>query len=103
MTESGPHVRDSIDTKRIMILVVLTLLPLYFFGAINVGYQNTIALSIERTNWENFWFGFNQILPIIIVTFASGAFWELLFAVVRKHPVSEGFLVTCSLIPLTKK
>lgn len=101
VTESGPHVRDSIDTKRIMILVVLTLLPLYFFGAINVGYQNTIALSIERTNWENFWFGFNQILPIIIVTFASGAFWELLFAVVRKHPVSEGFLVTCSLIPLT--
>ena len=39
VTESGPHVRDSIDTKRIMILVVLTLLPLYFFGAINVGYQ----------------------------------------------------------------
>ncbi|MAW69186.1 MAG: NADH:ubiquinone reductase (Na(+)-transporting) subunit B, partial [Candidatus Marinimicrobia bacterium] len=36
VTESGPHVRDSIDTKRIMILVVLTLLPLYFFGAINV-------------------------------------------------------------------
>ena len=101
VTESGPHVRDSIDTKRIMILVVLTLLPLYFFGAINVGYQNAIALTIERTNWENFWFGFNQILPIIIVTFASGAFWELLFAVVRKHPLSEGFLVTCSLIPLT--
>ena len=101
VTESGPHVRDSIDTKRIMILVVLTLLPLYFFGAINVGYQNAIALTIERTNWENFWFGFNHILPIIIVTFASGAFWELLFAVVRKHPVSEGFLVTCSLIPLT--
>ena len=101
VTKSGPHIRDSIDTKRIMILVVITLLPLYIFGAINIGFQNSIAIDLERSNWENFWFGFNKILPIIIVTFASGAFWELLFAVVRKHPVSEGFLVTCALIPLT--
>ena len=101
VTKSGPHIRDSIDTKRIMILVVVTLLPLYIFGAINIGFQNSIAIDLERSNWENFWFGFNKILPIIIVTFASGAFWELLFAVVRKHPVSEGFLVTCALIPLT--
>jgi len=101
VTESAPHIRDSIDTKRVMILVVMALLPLYVFGAINVGYQNATALLIERSNFENFWVGFNQILPIIIVTFASGAFWELLFALVRKHPVSEGFLVTCALIPLT--
>ncbi len=101
VTRSGPHIRDSIDTKRIMILVVITLLPLYIFGAINIGFQNSISIDLERSNWENFWFGFNKILPIIIVTFASGAFWELLFAVVRKHPVSEGFLVTCALIPLT--
>ena len=100
VTESGPHIRDSIDTKRVMILVVIALLPLYIFGAMNVGYQNATALFIQRSNFENFWFGLNQILPIIIVTFASGAFWELLFAVVRKHPVSEGFLVTCALIPL---
>ena len=101
VTRSGPHIRDSIDTKRIMILVVIALLPLYIFGAINIGFQNSIAIDLERSNWENFWFGFNKILPIIIVTFASGAFWELLFAVVRKHPVSEGFLVTCALVPLT--
>ena len=101
VTKSGPHIRDSIDTKRIMILVVIALLPLYIFGAINIGFQNSIAIDLDRSNWENFWFGFNKILPIIIVTFASGAFWELLFAVVRKHPVSEGFLVTCALIPLT--
>ena len=101
MTESGPHIRDSIDTKRIMILVVISLLPLYLFGSINVGYQNAIALDIERSGWQNFWFGFGKIFPIVAVTFASGAFWELLFAVVRKHPVSEGFLVTCALIPLT--
>ena len=101
ITESGPHIRDSIDTKRIMILVVISLLPLYVFGALNVGFQNALAFGIERTGWQNFWVGFGSILPIIAVTFASGAFWELLFAVVRKHPVSEGFLVTCALIPLT--
>ena len=101
ITESGPHIRDSIDTKRIMILVVISLFPLYVFGALNVGFQNALALGIERTGWQNFWVGFGSILPIIAVTFASGAFWELLFAVVRKHPVSEGFLVTCALIPLT--
>ena len=101
ITKSGPHIRDSIDTKRIMILVVISLMPLYIFGAANVGYQNAIAYEIERSFWGNFWNGFAKILPIIAVTFASGAFWELLFAVVRKHPVSEGFLVTCALIPLT--
>ena len=101
VTKSGPHIKDSIDTKRIMILVVIALLPLYIFGAINVGYQNAMASMVERTLFGNFWYGFNQILPIIAVTFISGAFWELLFAVVRKHPVSEGFLVTCALIPLT--
>ena len=101
VTQSGPHIRDSIDTKRVMILVVISLLPLYIFGSINIGYQNAMASMVERTGFENFWFGLNQILPIIAVTFASGAFWELLFAIVRKHPVSEGFLVTCALIPLT--
>jgi Na+-transporting NADH:ubiquinone oxidoreductase subunit B len=100
-TESGPHIRDSIDTKRIMILVVISLIPLYVFGAANVGYQNALAFELERSTWQNFWVGFGKILPIIAVTFASGAFWELLFAIVRKHPVSEGFLVTCALIPLT--
>ena len=101
VTESGPHIRDSIDTKRIMILVVISLIPLYVFGAANVGYQNSLAFELERSGWQNFWFGFGKILPIIAITFASGAFWELLFAVVRRHPVSEGFLVTCALIPLT--
>lgn len=100
VTESGPHIKDSIDTKRVMILVVVALLPLYIFGAINVGFQNAIAVGLERTHWENFGFGMNQILPIIMITFTTGAVWELLFAVVRKHPVSEGFLVTCALIPL---
>ena len=100
ITKSGPHIRDSIDIKRVMILVVIALIPLYIFGAMNVGVQSGIAMGVERTNWEQFWFGFDKIIPIILVAFITGAFWEILFAVVRKHPISEGFLVTCALIPL---
>lgn len=100
VTKSGPHIRDSIDIKRVMILVVIALIPLYIFGAMNVGVQNGIAMGVERTNWEQFWYGFDKIIPIIIIAFITGAFWEILFAVVRKHPISEGFLVTCALIPL---
>jgi Na+-transporting NADH:ubiquinone oxidoreductase subunit B len=99
-THSGPHIRDSVDVKRVMILVVIALIPCYIFGAMNVGYQMAVALGQFSTWQENLMNGALKILPIIAVAFASGAFWELLFAVVRRHPVSEGFLVTCALIPL---
>ena len=99
-THSGPHIRDSVDVKRVMILVVIALIPCYIFGAMNVGYQMAMALGQSSTMQENLLNGALKILPIIAVAFASGAFWELLFAVVRRHPVSEGFLVTCALIPL---
>ena len=100
-TKSGPHVKDSIDIKRIMISVVIALLPCYVFGALNIGYQKALTFGLEATLLENFIIGFNSILPIVVVTFTSGAFWEILFSVLRKHPISEGFLVTCALIPLT--
>jgi Na+-transporting NADH:ubiquinone oxidoreductase subunit B len=99
-TESGPHIRDSIDIKRVMILVVVALIPCYIFGALNIGFQIANALG-ETLSWkENLMNGGMKIMPIIAVTFAAGSFWELLFSIVRKHPVSEGFLVTCALIPL---
>ena len=100
-TESGPHIRDSVDIKRVMILVVISLIPCYIFGAINVGYQKSLTYGLSTSWIDNLVTGFIAILPIIAVTFISGAFWELLFGVVRKHPISEGFLVTCALIPLT--
>ena len=100
-TKSGPHIRDSVDIKRIMILVVISLLPCYLFGALNVGHQYALAFSINTTWIENLTKGASIIVPIITITFISGAFWEVLFAVVRRHPISEGFLVTCALIPLT--
>ena len=100
-TKSAPHIRDSIDIKRVMILVVITLIPCYVFGAMNVGYQNSTSFGLDR-NWiENLIFGAKTIFPIIAVTFIAGAFWEILFAIIRKHEISEGFLVTCALIPLT--
>ena len=99
-TKSGPHIRDHLDIKRVMILVVVALLPCYVFGMFNVGYQSALANGESRLWWENAFTGFKIILPIIIITFISGAFWEILFAVVRKHEISEGFLVTCALIPL---
>tara|TARA_X000001036_G_scaffold48372_1_gene38638 strand:+ start:586 stop:1758 length:1173 start_codon:yes stop_codon:yes gene_type:complete len=100
-TSSAPHIRDSIDIKRVMILVVLSLIPCYIFGAVNVGYQNSLATGLDRTWLENLFFGVKIVFPIITVTFIAGAFWEILFAIIRKHEISEGFLVTCALIPLT--
>ena len=100
-TTSAPHIRDNIDIKRVMILVVISLIPCYIFGAINVGYQNAQAIGLERSLIDNLLYGAKVILPIIAVTFITGGFWEVLFAIVRKHEISEGFLVTCALIPLT--
>ena len=101
-THSGPHIRDSVDIKRVMILVVISLIPCYIFGALNIGYQESLTYGLENSDWKrNIFSGIMKILPILTVTFATGAVWEILFAVVRRHPISEGFLVTCALIPLT--
>ena len=101
-THSGPHIRDSVDIKRVMILVVISLIPCYIFGALNIGYQESLTYGFENSDWKrNIFSGIMKILPILTVTFATGAVWEILFAVVRRHPISEGFLVTCALIPLT--
>ena len=101
-THSGPHIRDSVDIKRVMILVVISLIPCYIFGALNIGYQESLTYGLENSDWKrNILSGIFKILPILTVTFATGAVWEILFAVVRRHPISEGFLVTCALIPLT--
>ena len=100
-TSSGPHIRDNMDIKRVMFSVVIALIPCYLFGAYNIGYLNALALEVSRSMIENFIFGMSYVLPILIVTFVSGAICELSFAIIRKHEVNEGFLVTCALIPLT--
>jgi Na+-transporting NADH:ubiquinone oxidoreductase subunit B len=122
-TSSGaPHVRDSIDLKRVMITVVFALIPCFYMAMWNTGYQANSALvaaglqSGEGWRWSFMHamglaanpdsFGANIILgalyffPIYIVCNIAGGFWETLFAIVRKHEINEGFLVTGSLIPL---
>ena len=100
-TSNGPHIRDNMDIKRTMFFVVIALIPCYLFGAYNIGYLNSLVLDIERSLLANTLFGLTYVLPILIITFIAGAICELTFAIIRKHEVNEGFLVSCALIPLT--
>ena len=99
-TKSGPHIRDSIDLKRTMIIVLVALIPTTIFGIINTGYQQALAMGISQGWLSNFWAGLQSYLPIMVVGYATGFFWELLFPIIRKQEVDEGFFVTGWLIPL---
>ena len=98
-TDKAPYVRDSIDLKRTMIMVVLALLPAFFFGIYNVGLQSPEV--IDKTLLNCFMYGLEIVLPMYLIVFAVGGLFEALFAVVRGHEINEGFLVTGFLIPLT--
>jgi Na+-transporting NADH:ubiquinone oxidoreductase subunit B len=100
-TAHGVHVRDAMDLKRTMMTVIIALIPTVLFGMWNVGYQHYLAYGMETTLMENFMFGFWKVLPIIVVSYAAGLGVEFIFSVMRGHPVSEGYLVTGLLIPLT--
>lgn len=97
----GAHVRDAIDLKRTMILVVLSLVPCLLFGMWNVGYQHHQALGImDASITDNFLFGAIKVLPLVIVSYGAGLTTEFIFAIIRKHTINEGFLVSGMLIPL---
>ncbi len=96
----GVQVRDSIDLKRLMVTVIVSMLPCLAFGVWNVGYQYALATGQSLGNWEMAEIGLWQVVPIIIVSYVSGLTVEFIFATFRKHPVNEGFLVTGMLIPL---
>lgn len=97
----GAHIRDAIDLKRTMILVVLSLVPCLLFGIWNTGYQHYRALGItESSVVDNLIFGSTKVLPIVIVSYATGLGVEFIFAIIRKHTINEGFLVSGMLIPL---
>ncbi len=121
VTKNSSHVRDSIDLKRVMITVWLATFPTMFFGMWNVGFQaNTIMAEMgmlaqeggrglfigmlagydPASIWDNFVHGAAYFLPIYMVTFIVGGFWEVLFASVRGHEVNEGFFVTSVLFAL---
>ena len=98
---AGPHVRDSLDTKRFMAIVVFTLVPLLFFGIYNAGYQSRLASGLSTDTLPVVWQGIRIVLPLVLVSYAVGFFWEILFAVKRGHLISEGLFVTAMLFPLT--
>ncbi|MFP4158505.1 MAG: RnfABCDGE type electron transport complex subunit D [Desulfobacterales bacterium] len=100
-SENRPLVRDSLDLKRFMSSVLVALIPPLLFGIYNTGYQSRLASDLSTSFLPVAGTGLMIVLPIIIVSYAAGLFWEILFAAVRRHPISEGFLVTGLLFPLT--
>ncbi len=121
-TKGNVHVRDAMDLKRMMFMVVYALIPAVLMAMYNTGLQANLALSNAAApivyNWQqtviqwlgvgfdpsnilsNFLHGLLYFLPVYIVTLAAGGFWEVLFACTRKHEIHEGFLVSSLLFPL---
>ena len=122
LTRGAPHVRDAIDLKRVIIIVVFAVAPCVLVGLWNTGYQANTAmagLGIEgiegwrgtvlgmlfagndpSSAWDNVALGLTYFLPIYIVTMAAGGFWELTFAGIRNHEINEGFFATSILYVL---
>ncbi len=100
VTQKGSHIRDAMDMKRTMSMVIIAMMPALLFGMWNVGYQNALATGASTEFWEVFTFGLIKVLPIIVVSYGVGLGIEFAFAQIRKHEVNEGYLVTGMLIPL---
>ena len=123
VAEGSCHVRDAIDFKRAMSVVLVALIPCVFMAMFNTGYQAHQAMTAmgmtQVPGWRgevldalgthvvsgwilgNLLHGALYFLPIYAVTMAVGLGWEILFAVLRKHEVNEGFFVTGLIFPLT--
>ena len=100
ITKKGSHIRDAVDLKRTMIIVVIALLPALLFGMWNIGHQTSISYGLDFGFWQSFWFGFLRMLPLIVVSYVVGLFIEFMFAQIRGHEVNEGFLVSGLIIPM---
>ena len=100
VTKRGSHIRDAMDMKRTMFHVVIAMIPVMLFGMWNVGYQHYLAIGQEVAFLDQFVYGLIRVLPLIVVSYASGLAIEFLFATIRDHEVNEGFLVSGLLIPL---
>lgn len=100
VTSRGSHVRDAVDLKRIMIIVVVALIPAALFGMWNVGYQHGLATGQSFGLFQNFWYGFLKVLPLYLVAYIVGLGIEFASAQIRNEEVNEGYLVSGMLIPL---
>lgn len=98
----GAQIHDAVDSKRIMIMVVIALVPAMLFGMYNVGYQHFLAIGQLETAgfWSIFGYGFLAVLPKLIVSYVVGLGIEFTVAQFKGEEIHEGFLVTGFLIPL---
>ena len=101
-SKTGVNIHDAIDSKRIMSMVVIALMPAMMFGMYNIGYQNYLAAGTLATAsfWEVFFYGFLAVLPKIIVSYVVGLGIEFAWAQWKHEEIQEGYLVSGILIPL---
>ena len=101
VTRRGAHVRDCVDLKRVMIMVVLALVPAMLFGIWNTGYQHKLAFGLNDWGfWNMVWYGVVKVIPLYIVAYVVGLAIEFVSAQINGHEVNEGYLVSGMLIPL---
>lgn len=121
VTKGASHVRDALDLKRMMSTVVVALAGCVAMAMYNTGLQAHLKIAAGAQpldNWRtdlmgamgltfdpaSIWactvHGALYYLPVVLMTLAIGGLWEGIFAVVRKHEINEGFLVTWMLFPL---
>ena len=100
VTRRGAHVRDCVDLKRIMIMVVIALLPAMLFGVWNTGYQHSLAFGLDWGFWNIVWYGLVKVIPLYLVSYIVGLGIEFVSAQIKGHEVNEGYLVSGMLIPL---
>ena len=100
VTHTGSHIRDAMDMKRTMTVVVLAMIPTLLFGIWNTGYQHFLSVGTDPGFWPIVWYGFLKVFPIIVVSYVTGLGIEFIVAQIRGHEVNEGFLVSGMLIPL---
>ena len=100
VTAKGAHVRDSIDLKRVMIIVVVALVPAALFGMWNVGYQHNLAVGDLPGFWNQFFWGLLKVLPLYLVSYIVGLGIEFGSAQIKNEEVNEGYLVSGMIIPL---
>ena len=100
VTKKGAHVRDCVDLKRVMIMVVLALVPAMLFGIWNTGYQHSLAFGLEWGFMDIVLYGLVKVLPLYVVSYLVGLGIEFVSAQIQGHEVNEGYLVSGMLIPL---
>lgn len=102
VTKGAPHVRDSIDQKRLMIFVIYALTPCILFGIWNAGHQFNTHNNVEGATFlTDMIRGSLMVLPIIFTSYLVGGICEVTFSLIRRHEINEGFLVSGMLFPLT--